>query len=111
MNTKFANLPEDEDTLILHERLVHVGGLDAWYQMWVWDSIVAESLIFTAADAAHLPKESGLVLTYPCIPIQDRVYGKASSYLVPFAGSRQYLVSMAHLLPKRIDTYLGLRYS
>lgn len=48
--TKFQNLPNDSDTIIKYQSEVILDGLDALHQVWSWDSITAESLIFTNDD-------------------------------------------------------------
>jgi hypothetical protein len=48
--TKFQNLPNDSDTIIKYQSKIILDGLDALYQIWSWDSIMGESIIFTNDD-------------------------------------------------------------
>ena len=45
-NTKFENIPTDDDTFVLRQRTVSINQIDAVHQEWVWDGILAESMIF-----------------------------------------------------------------
>ena len=53
-NTKFENIPTDDDTFVLRQRTVSINQIDAVHQEWVWDGILAESMIFSSADVSHL---------------------------------------------------------
>jgi len=66
--TKFQNLPNDPDTLIKYQSEVILDGLDALHQVWSWDSIVGESLIFindeiSAISVSELEKK--IRIDYP----------------------------------------------
>ncbi len=52
MNTKFTNVPKDDDTRIVFEKEAVLDGVDVLYQNWIFDGIRAESLIFCAEDIA-----------------------------------------------------------
>ncbi len=54
MNSKFKDVPLDDDTAIIGEREVKLAEYDALYQMWSWNGITAESLIFLSDDMAEL---------------------------------------------------------
>lgn len=50
MKRKFENIPLDEDTRILLSSQMKFGELDCLFQIWVYDSIQGNSLIFYADD-------------------------------------------------------------
>ncbi|MCP2041180.1 hypothetical protein L1281_001774 [Neisseria sp. HSC-16F19] len=47
---KFAALPQDEDTQIRSRQLVRIADSDVLHEVWYWDGVKGESLIFIAAD-------------------------------------------------------------
>ncbi len=51
---KFGNVPVDPDTIIKKEEIIDVGHLQALYQRWVWEGIIAESLIFLNEDVGGM---------------------------------------------------------
>ena len=51
-NTKFENIPTDDDTFVLRQRTVSINQIDAVHQEWVWDGILAESMIFSSSRGA-----------------------------------------------------------
>jgi hypothetical protein len=51
---KFDAVPLDDDTSILAQNEVAVGGYDALHQVWKWEGIKAESIIFLTADVSSL---------------------------------------------------------
>lgn len=51
---KFKKVPVEEDTKIKRSHVTQVGGLEALHQKWVWEGIIAESLIFLASDVKEL---------------------------------------------------------
>lgn len=57
VSEKFAGVPVEEDTRILKQRELTLGGIDALYQKWAWDGIVGESLIFVAADVEGMTSD------------------------------------------------------
>ena len=51
MTAKFSAVPAaDHEMCILNEEEIKLGDLDVLYQMWMWDGITAESLIFDNND-------------------------------------------------------------
>jgi len=54
MSDKFNNVPLDDETKILSEGIVELGDCEALFQVWSWDGIVAQSIIFTETDAEKL---------------------------------------------------------
>ena len=46
MSKKFDSVPVDEDTIILCNQETHLGEYDVLHQIWKWDTIIAESIIF-----------------------------------------------------------------
>jgi hypothetical protein len=57
MNSKFANVPVDEDTTIISQLEALLGSYPVLYQKWVWDGISAETIIFENLDIASLTDE------------------------------------------------------
>ncbi len=51
---KFANVPVDENTKIKKSNVIKINDLDALHQEWIWDGIVAESLVFIEKDVGGL---------------------------------------------------------
>ncbi len=58
MGSKFANVPVDEGTKIIHQQEAQFGDYPVLYQKWCWDGIVAESLIFANEDITGLSVEA-----------------------------------------------------
>ena len=54
--SKFANVPVEEDAVILFSLECQLGDRDVLYQKWhlPWDNITAESFIFDSDDVAKL---------------------------------------------------------
>jgi hypothetical protein len=50
MNDKFKAIPVEEDTRILQKQLMTVNGIDARFERWSWEGVVAESLIFVTEE-------------------------------------------------------------
>lgn len=58
MKDKFENVPVEADTRILfRDNNVKVGERTARYEMWSWDGIHGESLIFSADNVLGLTDE------------------------------------------------------
>ncbi|WP_025209089.1 hypothetical protein [Hippea sp. KM1] len=57
MKSKFKDVPIDEDTTILFQQEARLGNYDVLYQKWLWDGIVAESIIFAKEDVKDLEDE------------------------------------------------------
>ena len=54
MNKKFSNVPVEEDTRILFRKEAKLGKFDVLYEMWSWEGISAESIIFANDDAGDM---------------------------------------------------------
>ena len=54
MSKKFDDMPVEEDTRVLFRQGVRLGKFEALYEMWSWDGISAESLIFANKDVSNL---------------------------------------------------------
>jgi hypothetical protein len=54
MSQKFAGIPVDDDTVVLLNTPMEFDGLECMFQIWVWDGIQAQSLIFVNEDVAHM---------------------------------------------------------
>ena len=54
MSKKFDSVPVEVDTKILSSNVSKLGKYDVLYQLWSWDGINGESLVFAAKDIAGL---------------------------------------------------------
>ncbi len=65
MKQKFENIPLDEDTQILLSSQMKFGEIDCVFQVWVYDSIQGNSLIFYAEDLQNKSDEElkNMILT------------------------------------------------
>ncbi len=50
----FENVPLDPDTIIKKEEVIDIGNSRALYQRWVWEGIIAESLVFLNDDVGGM---------------------------------------------------------
>ena len=57
MTDKFKTVPVEEDTRILFRNEAKLGDYDVLYEMWSWEGIHAESLIFVNDDISGLSDE------------------------------------------------------
>jgi len=57
MDDKFKNIPEDPDTKTMLRIEMKVDMYHTMYEMWNWDGIWAESLIFLTEDIKKLSEE------------------------------------------------------
>ncbi len=74
MKDKFENVPVEADTRILfRDNNVKVGERTARYEMWSWDGIHGESLIFSADDVSGLTDEDfkGMLIEYNILKYND----------------------------------------
>ncbi|ABM03685.1 hypothetical protein Ping_1911 [Psychromonas ingrahamii 37] len=54
MLSKFEQVPTDSETKILYQHQAKLGDYDVLYQIWHWDGIKAESIIFASEDVSTL---------------------------------------------------------
>ena len=54
MTSKFEQVPSDEDTRIIFQQETKFADYDVLYQMWNWDGITGESIIFASEDVSEL---------------------------------------------------------
>ncbi len=54
MNEKFNDVPLDDDTTILYERILKDDKYEALYQIWSWEGITAQCMIFLETDVEEL---------------------------------------------------------
>jgi len=57
MTDKFKNVPVEEDTRVLFRNEAKFGKYDILYEMWSWEGISAESIIFVSDDISDLTDE------------------------------------------------------
>ena len=54
MSQKFDGVPVDKDTRILFRHPAKLGKYDVLYEMWSWEGIKAESIIFVTDDVSEI---------------------------------------------------------
>jgi len=57
MSNKFKNVPVEWDTKILFQQEIKLEDKDVIYQIWDWDGIKANSIIFISKDIDHQTDE------------------------------------------------------
>ena len=57
MTNKFKNVPVEGDTRILFRQEAKFGTYEVLYEMWSWEGISAESIIFASDDISDLTDE------------------------------------------------------
>jgi len=57
MSNKFKNVPVEWDTKILFQQEIKLEDKDVIYQIWDWDGIKANSIIFISKDFDHQTDE------------------------------------------------------
>ena len=57
MSDKLKIVPVEEDTRILFRKEARLGNYDVLYEMWSWEGISAESIIFASDDISDLTDE------------------------------------------------------
>ena len=68
---KFADVPVEPDTIIKYSKVLQVHELSLFHQRWVWEGIIAESLIFINADLNNKADGELLALVKQSGPIQE----------------------------------------
>ena len=54
MQSKFEQVSVEEGTKILYQHEAWLSGYDVLHQMWCWDGVMAESIIFDSNDVSEL---------------------------------------------------------
>jgi len=54
MSNKFQNVPVEKGTRIHFEKEIRVGEMDTLHQVWSWDGVRAESVVFQNNDVQGL---------------------------------------------------------
>ena len=57
MSRKFDDVPVEKDTRILFRHPAKFGIYDVLYEMWSWEGIQAESIIFVTDDVSDMTDE------------------------------------------------------
>ena len=72
---KFSDVPLDEDTKVLFELESTLDKYDVLYQVWFWDGITAESIIFLSEDVSELNDEElkELVKSSPLVEKESKL--------------------------------------
>ena len=50
MSDKFKNVPRDKGTKTISQKEMKLGNLDVLFELWFWDGIAANSIIFDNKD-------------------------------------------------------------
>ena len=58
MSKKFDGVLVEKDTKILFRQEASLGNIEVLYEMWSWEGISAESLIFANEDVADMTDEA-----------------------------------------------------
>ena len=53
MSGKFQHVPVEKGTRIHFEKEIKIADMDALHQVWSWDGVHAESIIFCNEDVQH----------------------------------------------------------
>ena len=73
MTDEFKNVPVEEGTKIISRNLVRVSGFLTCHEIWCWEGITAESVIFRERDVAHLSDEDIKCLVLSNMEVVDPV--------------------------------------
>ena len=57
VETKFHDVPVEADTRVISRTPHTIDGYEALHEVWVWDGIKGETLIFVSADVSQLGYE------------------------------------------------------
>ena len=57
MSHKFDGVPVEKDTRVLFRQTAKFGQYDVLYEMWSWEGIKAESIIFATDDISEMTDE------------------------------------------------------
>ena len=57
MSSKFQNVPVEKGTRIHFEKETRIGDMDILHQVWSWDGVHAESIIFRNTDVQNFSDE------------------------------------------------------
>ena len=76
ISSKFTNIKVEDDTKILSREEMKLGDYDVMHEIWVWEGIQAESLIFFNEDISDLNEEEILKL----VGKEHATYQKAEEY-------------------------------
>ena len=81
-NTKFENVPVEEDTRIFGQEIIILVGREVLHQSWGWDGVRAESLIFTEEEWGEIPDD-----TFPAIARTSQLVDYGSQVTVSRSDS------------------------
>ena len=72
---KFTDVPVDEDTTVIFEKIGTLDQYEVLYQAWSWDGINAESIIFLSEDVSDLSDEQlkALVKSSPLVNQESKL--------------------------------------
>jgi hypothetical protein len=54
MNAKFKDVPVEEDTRVLRREVVTVGGREVLHEIWTWDGVRGETIVFVSKEVGGL---------------------------------------------------------
>jgi len=70
MNDKFKNVPKDKDTKTISQKEIKLGDLDVLFELWFWDGIASNSIIFDNNDIQNLSDEELKALVKPHVRLE-----------------------------------------
>ena len=82
ISDKFKNIPIEKDTKIVFEMEANLDGYKVKYELWLWDGIWAESIIFDNEDIKTLNQTEieTLVKSSPVVKPDSKItYNKSDS--------------------------------
>ena len=83
VSDKFKNVPIDPDTDILFYKITKIDKYDVLYQIWNWDGIRSESIIFEDNDVKGLSEDA----IKEIVKTSSLLKGKESSMTFSQSGS------------------------
>jgi hypothetical protein len=62
MENRFDSIPMEDDTVLMLRKQVSIGGFSCVHEVWRWDGVSGESVIFRSEDVEQLTDEEILDL-------------------------------------------------
>jgi hypothetical protein len=85
MMSKFKNIPEEKDTVIIIRAETGFGGFAVVYEKWARDGILAESIIFDEDDVSEMDDDE-IINKVKDSPLVDEKIDKGDPTIVHISG-------------------------